>query len=144
MNHADATLVDRFLEMMAAQAGAARNTIAAYRSDLALASATLDGQLASADAAALSLLGDGWRDLSRATVARKAAALRRFYGFLVEEGFRSDDPSAALPRPGTRRALPRTLSHQDVDRLFATIAARVARVPLDPADLRLAALVELL
>ena len=140
----DRALIGRFLEMMAAQAGAARNTLAAYESDLRLASEALDGALASADAAALTRLGDGWGDLSRASVARKSAALRRFFAFLVEEGFRSDDPGVALPRPGTARALPKSLDHGAVDRLFTAIAARLERVPPDPRDLRLAALVELL
>ncbi|MGN6817247.1 MAG: tyrosine-type recombinase/integrase [Sphingomonas sp.] len=130
--------------MLAAEAGAAPNTIAAYASDLRLASEALDGRLAGAGAAEVERLGNGWRDLARATVARKAAALRRFYAFLADEGHRTDDPGAALPRPGARRPLPKVLSHQDVDRLFAAIAERQARVPPDPNDLRLAALVELL
>ena len=49
-----------------------------------------------------------------------------------------------MPRPGTRRALPRTLSHADIERLFATIAARLARDPPDPNDRRMEALLELL
>jgi integrase/recombinase XerD len=36
------------------------------------------------------------------------------------------------------------LSTGDVDRLFEAVAARIARVPADPLDLRLAALIELL
>ena len=140
----DRVLIDRFLEMMAAEAGSARNTLAAYRSDLALASTFLGGRLAAADAAALDRLAHDWRDLARATVARKAAALRRFFAFLTEEGHRSDDPGAALPRPGAARALPKALDHADVDRLFAAIAERLTRTPPAPLDLRLAALVELL
>lgn len=140
----DAAAIDRFLEMMAAQAGAAANTLAAYRRDLMLASEALDGALATADGAALERLADGWRDLSKATVARKASALRRFFGYLVDDGDRCDDPSPALPRPGTSRRLPRTLDHGDVERLFAAIDARLARDPPIPADLRLAALFELL
>ena len=144
MTAGDAALIDRFLEMMAAESGATANTIAAYGSDLRLASTFLEGGLAEADAAALARLGDEWRALSRASVARKSAALRRFFAFLADEGLRADDPGAALPRPGAARGLPRTLSRADVDRLFEAIAARVARVPPDPNDLRLAALVELL
>jgi integrase/recombinase XerD len=140
----DAALIDRFLEMMAAESGAAANTIAAYGSDLRLASAALGGGLAGADDAALKRLGDDWASLSRASVARKSAALRRFFAFLADEGLRADDPGAALPRPGIGRALPKTLSRADVDRLFACIAERLARVPPSPNDLRLAALVELL
>ncbi|MGK6321478.1 tyrosine recombinase [Sphingomonas sp. DT-51] len=140
----DRRAIERFLEMLAAQAGAATNTLAAYRRDLALASAALDGGLAAADEAKLAQLADGWGALASASVARKASALRRFFAFLAEEGARADDPSAALPRPTTRRALPRTLSHADIDRLFAAIAERLAREPVIPTDLRLAALIELL
>jgi integrase/recombinase XerD len=141
---ADRALIERFLEMMAAERGAAKNTLAAYRSDLALASDFLKGGLGKAAAGDLTRLAADWGDLSHATVARKSAALRRFFAFLADEGDRSDDPGAALPRPGTRRPLPKVLSHADVDSLFAAIAERLTAEPLDPRDLRLAALVELL
>ncbi|WP_293875479.1 MULTISPECIES: tyrosine recombinase [unclassified Sphingomonas] len=141
---ADRTAIERFLEMMAAESGAAANTIAAYRSDLTLASVALDGGLVAADAARLQALAEDWRALARTTVARKSAALRRFYAFLMDEGHRADDPGKALPRPGTARALPKVLSHADVDRLFAAIAERSAGAQPLPGDLRLAALVELL
>ena len=140
----DRALIDRFLEMMAAEAGAAANTLAAYRSDLMLASQALEGDLVDADAAALATVSGGWSALSRATVGRKSASLRRFFAFLAEEGHRADDPGNALPRPGPARALPKVLSHADIDRLFAAIAERAARDPLDPNDLRLSALFELL
>ncbi|WP_156356249.1 tyrosine-type recombinase/integrase [Sphingomonas sp. Leaf22] len=140
----DRVLIDRFLEMMAAEAGAARNTVAAYRTDLSLASETLGGALAEADAAAIGRLADGWATLAKSTVARKASALRRFYAFLAEEGLRADDPGSALPRPGTSRPLPKTLSAGDIEAMFAAIDARIARVPPDRNDLRLSALFELL
>jgi integrase/recombinase XerD len=140
----DAALIDRFCEMLVAEAGAAANTVAAYRSDLTLASAACEGRLVDADAVALAGVAHGWRDLARASVARKSAALRRFFAFLHDEGFRADDPGAALPRPGTARPLPKILSHEDVGRLFATLSVRLARDPLDPRDLRLSALIELL
>jgi integrase/recombinase XerD len=140
----DAALIERFLEMMAAEAGAARNTIAAYRTDLSLASEAMGGALGTADAAAVQRLAGGWGALAPSTVARKAAALRRFFAFLADEGLRSDDPGTALPRPGRARGLPKTLSVADVDAIFAVIAERRARVPADPLDLRLSALIELL
>lgn len=140
----DAALIERFLEMMAAEAGASRNTLAAYGTDLRLASGALGGGLAVADKGALERVAHEWRDLSRATVARKSAALRRFFSFLADEGLRDDDPGKALPRPGGGRSLPRTLSNADVEALFAAIQRRIAREPADPRDLRLLALVELL
>jgi integrase/recombinase XerD len=140
----DRALIERFLEMMTAEAGAAKNTVAAYRSDLMLASGVLGGRLAAASADDLTRVGTAWLDLSKASVARKSAALRRFFAFLAEEGHRMDDPGAALPRPGASRGLPKVLDHADVDRLFGAIADRIARDPPDPNDLRLSALVELL
>nr|WP_281377192.1 tyrosine recombinase [Stakelama sediminis] len=137
-------MIDRFLEMMAVESGAARNTLSAYATDLRLASEALDGGLADADAAALARLADGWAPLSRSTVARKAAALRRFYAFLADEGLRADDPGRHLPRPGSERALPKILSSAEVDSLFAVIERRLERVPANPLDLRLSALIELL
>ena len=140
----DAPLIDAFLAMLAAEAGAARNTISAYRSDLALASEFLEFRLCAAGSVEVTRLSAEWEPLARASVARKAASLRRFFGFLVDEGHRPDDPSHALPRPGTARRLPKTLDREDIDRLFGTISARIERHAARPADLRLAALVELL
>jgi len=57
VNGGDRALVDRFLDMMAAEAGAARNTLAAYRSDLEAAAAAL-GSLEAAEAAEIARLGE--------------------------------------------------------------------------------------
>ncbi len=140
----DAGLIDSFLAMLAAEAGAARNTLSAYRSDLMLASAALDGQLRRAGPVEVTRLSERWQPLARASVARKAASCRRFFAFLIDEGYRADDPSHALPRPGTARRLPRSLDHADIDRLFATLAGRIERNAARPADLRMSALMELL
>ena len=140
----DALAIERFLDALIAEAGASPNTIAAYGADLRAASMLLGGGLANADAGALARVGESWRTLARSSIARKAAALRRFFGFLVEEGARADDPSAALPRGRTGRSLPKVLDHKDVDCLFAVIAARLDAPAPAPADVRLAALIELL
>lgn len=141
---ADPPLIDRFLEMMSAQAGASHNTLLAYRGDLIAASVVLDGHLNAARAEELASLSSAWSDLARTSLARKSAALRRFFGFLVDEGFRTDNPSSALARPEARRALPKVLSHDDVDRLFAAIDVRLTRAADKNKSLRLSALVELL
>jgi integrase/recombinase XerD len=139
----DARAIERFLEAMAAEAGASRNTLLAYGTDLRGASALLEGRLAGADGEALATLAEAWQALAHATIARKAAALRRFFVFLVEDGARADDPSAALPRGQVRRPLPKILGHADIDRLFEALAARTGE-GASRADLRLAALIELL
>ena len=77
MREDDERFVDRFLDMMAAEAGASRHTLAAYRSDLGHAAADL-GSIADATARDLAQLGAKWASLAPATVARRSAALRRF------------------------------------------------------------------
>ena len=127
--------------MLAAERGAAANTLAAYRRDLESAEEAV-GDLAAADRRALSRLGGHWAALAPSSVARKASALRQFYGFLVDEGLREDDPSTALPRPATRRPLPKILSHGEVEALFAR--AELEAEGDGPAAVRLLALLELL
>jgi integrase/recombinase XerD len=140
----DRRLIAAFLEMMAAEAGAAPNTLLAYERDLRGASELLRGGLVAATQDELKRLGGAWMELKRATVARKAAALRRFFGFLVDEKLRPDDPSAALPRPAGERPLPRILDHASVDALFAELERRLTEGGGEGATFRLVALVELL
>ncbi len=139
----DARAIEAFLEMLRAEAGASANTVLAYGTDLRLASELLDGGLAEADEDELARLGAAWMGLSAPSVARKSSVLRRFFAFLRDEGHRPDDPSVALPRPQARRPLPKTLSHGQVEALFAALVARHAAAPT-PQTLRLIALVELL
>ena len=122
----DRALVDRFLDMMAAEAGASRNTLAAYRTDLERAADSLGGKLGTAGTDEVSRLGEKWSDLAPSTVARRSAALRRFYGFIFDEGLRKDDPSAALPKPALQRPLPKILDSNEVARLFEAAEERAA------------------
>ncbi|MGX7925803.1 tyrosine recombinase [Tsuneonella sp. HG094] len=133
--------VEDFLAMLAAERGAAPNTLAAYRRDLEGAT-DIVGDLAAADGTALAKLGTAWSSLAPASVSRKSSALRQFYGFLVDEGVRVDDPSAALPRPPARRPLPKVLGHGEVDALFRR--AEEDALTDDPAAVRLLVLVEML
>jgi len=121
----DRALVDRFLDMMAAEAGASKHTLAAYRNDLDKAAETLGG-LTSASTNDVAKLGSSWAELAPSTVARRSAALRRFFGFLVDEGLRRDDPSSALPRPRFERPLPRILDEEEVRRMFEAAEDRAA------------------
>ena len=142
MIESDRALVDRFLDMMAAEAGASPNTLAAYRNDLDKAAADLGGMLGAADSRALSRLGERWSGLAASTVARRSSALRRFYRFLVEDGLRVDDPSASLPQPQLQRPLPRVLGEADVEAIFEAAGAKAASG--EPLALRNLALLELL
>ncbi len=140
----DSHLIDRFLEMLSVERGAAENTLLAYRSDLEQASSFLRGRLVEVSAEQLQDLARSWASLSNSSVMRKSSALRQFFGFLAEENLRSDDPSSTLPRPAGQRGLPKILDHNDVDRLFAEIGQRIEGPTPKSADLRLSALFELL
>jgi integrase/recombinase XerD len=137
----DRALVDRFLDMMAAEAGASRHTLAAYRSDLERTAEAL-GSVGDAPAAEVSKLGAAWATLAPSTVARRSAALRRFFGFLVDERLREDDPSSSLPRPRFERPLPRILDEEEVRQLFE--AAEDRATSGEAAAVRNLALLELL
>ncbi|TIX52019.1 tyrosine recombinase [Alteraurantiacibacter aquimixticola] len=133
--------IDTFLAMLAAERGAAANTLAAYRRDLEGAEELL-GDLLTADRAQLGSLAGKWVDLAPSSVARKSSALRQFYGFLVDEGMRRDDPSPALPRPAARRPLPKILTHAQVEALFERVELEAESGR--PEALRNLALLELL
>lgn len=114
-----------FLEMMAAERGAAANTLAAYEHDLRQAD-TVIGPLALADRQDMKRLGVAWGKLASSSLARRISAMRQFYGFLMDEGLREDDPSRALPRPAVRRPLPSVLSVAEVDQLLGQAEAEAA------------------
>jgi integrase/recombinase XerD len=144
MISADRDLIDRFLEMLAAEQGVAANTLSAYSSDLMSASNLVQGGLAQAGPDHLADLSRNWRGLANSSVARKSSVLRRFFGFLHEEGFRADNPSAALPKPALARTLPKILDTDEVDLLFKTIQSKLEKAEPLPNDFRASALIELL
>ena len=126
MISSDRALVDRFLDMLAAEAGASQNTLAAYRNDLEKAAEDLGQELGAAERDALSRLGEKWAGLAASTVARRSSALRRFYRFLIDDGLRGDDPSSALPQPKLQRPLPRVLGETDVESIFEVVGDKAA------------------
>ena len=134
--------IETFLEMMAAERGAAANTVDAYRRDLLAAAGLLhpaplsEAETRALSAALQSLAASG---LSPRTQARRLAALRQFYRFLVSEGVRAGDPTATLDAPRTGNALPKFLSEAQVDALL-----EAAHAMEGPEGLRLAAMLELL
>ena len=118
------TLIELFLDMLAAERGASVNTLDAYRRDLADFSADLTAKnqtIAAADSDALrAYLGRlSKRQLAPASVARRLSAIRQLYRFLYSEGHRGDDPAAAIEGPKRGRRLPKVLSIREVDGLLA-------------------------
>jgi len=122
--------VEAFLEMLAAERGAARNTLLAYRADLddfAAFAAARGVAPAACDAAALQAYMAGLQrvGLAARTATRRLSALRQFHRFLLREGVRADDPTTLLDAPRLPRTLPKYLTEQEVEALLET-AQRMA------------------
>lgn len=142
-----------FLDMLAAERGASKNTLEAYRRDLedyitylhetgarpdSASAATVRGFMASLEE----------RGLKASSAARRLSAVRQFHRFLYVEGYAPADPTAAVSAPKRGRALPKVLSVDQVDRLLQVAHEGVSRPEASPADrlraARMACLLELL
>ncbi len=135
------TSVESFLEMMAAERGASKNTLESYGRDLEDASAYFHARkttLAKAETKALEayVLSLHKSGLAPRTVARKISSLRQFFHFLFTENIRTDNPSALLDAPKQARSLPKSMTSDDINTLIHTAHAQ--------KDLRMAAMLELL
>ncbi|RPF49355.1 integrase/recombinase XerD [Thermodesulfitimonas autotrophica] len=136
------TWLNEFLDYVRVERGLARNTILAYRSDIAhfltflqkrsfaVPAGLRDGMIAY-------LLELQRMGLSAATVARRTAALKSFFGFLTRLDYLPDDPAAELSSPKLIQRLPRVLTPQEVERILT------APRPNTPAGLRDRAMLEL-
>ena len=121
--------------MMAAEAGASANTLAAYRRDLQDFGRFLGGAgvgAASAAQAQAYMAGLAGAGLSARTAARRLSALRQFFRFLLQEGVRTDDPTGLLDSPKLGKALPKYLTEAEVSALLTAAAERpMARAALE-------------
>jgi integrase/recombinase XerD len=146
-------LVEAFLDMIAAERGAAKNTVEACMRDLRDYLADLD-RMGKTPLDATT--GDIRAHLSRLEVsgskpsssARKLSSIRQFHRFLVGDRRRADDPSIIVEGPRRNRPLPKILSITEVDHLLA-VAQASADDTARPTNgrlhaLRMAALLELL
>jgi integrase/recombinase XerD len=128
--------IDTFLEAQAAEMGAARNTLLAYGRDLRAYADWLAAQgrrdllkATPGDVEAYLVACDA-EGLARTTRARRLSSIRQFYRFAVEEGWRADNPAIRLRGPGRSRALPATLSEDEVARLLEA-APQVGRSDIE-------------
>lgn len=122
------TKVDEFLTALEVEKGYSENTRVAYKNDLGQFLAYVQenamppvqdwGKVTKDHLVAyiLSLKAD--REYASTTVARKVAAIKSFFHFLVAEGFVKDDPTATLDSPRVKKYLPRAISQEDVERLL--------------------------
>ena len=146
-------VVEAFLDMLIAERGAALNTRHAYERDLADFCAFLKKsgkEIVTATTQDIKnyLAELGNRDNAKSkgggktavrTIARRISALRQFYGFLVSEGKRADDPTSTIESPKQTRTLPKILSEDEVTVLITT-----AQKQGGPESVRLVALLEIL
>jgi integrase/recombinase XerD len=151
VQNSDERLIGLYLDMLAAERGAGDNTLAAYGRDLEDLSNSLKAARRSIAKARTADLRAYLEELFRrglrvATVARKLSAIRQLYRFLYAEGHRADDPAAVLEGPKRERALPKTLTLAEVDRLLriAGQSDPAAPLPVRLRAARLACLVETL
>ena len=127
--------ISSFLEHLIVERGFSRNTWEAYRNDLQQFEQFLEERLNGRGAGGtpwlavdLNLLNQyivdlrdrkGYRDT---TTARKVAAIKSFFGFLMLNGSISEDPTESLGSPRIGRTLPKCLSEDDVTRLLEVAA----------------------
>jgi integrase/recombinase XerD len=120
--------IEAFLEMMAAERGAARNTLEAYRRDLEDFGRFVGAggpAAATAEQAQAYMAGLGRAGLSARSVARRLSTLRGFFRFLLMEGVRADDPTVLLDSPKLGKPLPKYLTEAEVETLLAAAAANL-------------------
>jgi len=120
--------VEAFLEVLAAEHGAARNTLEAYGADLDAFAAFAASRGEHAGVASEATLQAYMRSLhgvvAARTAARRLSCLRGFYRFLLQSGVRMDDPTMLLDAPRLPATLPKNLTEAEVDALLAAAAAR--------------------
>ena len=120
--------VEAFLEMLAAERGAARNTIAAYRADLeafsAFAASRGEPPGAAGEATLQAYMQSMHRVAAPRTAARRLSCLRGFHRFLLQDGVRTDDPTMLLDAPRLPATLPKYLNEAEIDALLCAAAAR--------------------
>jgi integrase/recombinase XerD len=145
-NISDQDLIELFLDMVAAERGGAKNTLAAYARDLSDFSTALNANNRSIAQATTEdvrsyLAALVRRGFAPSSSARRLSAVRQLFRFLYAEGRRRDDPSAVIEGPKRQRPLPKVLSISEVDRLLATARTEMNREGQPPrARLRTARL----
>ncbi|NPD13624.1 site-specific tyrosine recombinase XerD [Xinfangfangia sp. D13-10-4-6] len=115
--------ISTFLDAIAAETGAARNTSLAYGRDLKdFAEWAADrghdiATLGREEVEAYLVFCDA-QGLSKATRARRLSSLRQLFRFAFEEGWRKDNPALRISGPGKSQSLPKTLSQDEILRLL--------------------------
>ncbi len=124
MSERDTTLIERFLDALWLERGLSENTLTAYRSDLQGLAIWLQAEQGNLLTAARHdllryLQRRAEQGASPRSSARLLSSIRRFYRYLLRERQISEDPSARIDAPKLGRALPKSLTEDEVERLLA-------------------------
>ena len=123
-------LINAFLSYLAVEKGFSANTVGAYRNDLYQLAGFIEGMASAKGFKAEWLSVDRNllinyiidlkdRNYSSATVARKVAAVKSFFAFLVAERKIQNDPTENISSPKVNKSLPKPLSLTEIDILLA-------------------------
>jgi integrase/recombinase XerD len=164
--------VDDFLKVLESERGFSVNTIFAYRNDLTQFLSFLQGDAVAQppseegdvedviDLMALQAVAS-WSDLTdqhltsymlhlrgrqyaSSTVARKMAAIKSFFNYLIQEGHLRGDPAARMSSPKVDKYTPRSITTEEVERLLAQPAKDAAALGDRPESSRDRAMLEAL
>ena len=134
--------IESFLAFLETEKRFSRNTIAAYRNDLAQFSGFVERQLGTTvdrETILSFVLELKEKRYAATTIARKIAAIRSYFHYLTSRGVLREDPTEDLDSPKIGRSLPHAISVEEVDRLMAAAAQEA-----HPEALRDRAMIELL
>jgi integrase/recombinase XerD len=137
--------IQQFLDYITIEKGYSQNTLAAYRNDLTQFAQYAEKRVSNWDEVTRDLIVDyimamkADQEYASSTVARKVAAIKSFFHYLVNRGELEDDPTATLDSPRVRKRLPKAISPENMERLLAEPAREQT-----PKALRDRALLEVL
>jgi integrase/recombinase XerD len=137
--------IQQFLDFIVEEKGYSSNTLAAYSNDLSQFMEYLEPRVGSWEEVDRETIVDyimimkGDQEYASSTVARKVAAIKSFFHYLVDRGVLEDDPTATLDSPKVRKRLPKAIAAKELERLLAEPAQDES-----PKSLRDRALLELL
>lgn len=121
--------IDNFLDYLAVEKGFSENTIFAYRNDLHQLAGFIEEEAAKRGTippwaafdrqAMMSYLLDlKGRGYAATTIARKVAAIKSFFGFMVAEGALKENPTRDVASAKVGKSLPKPISISQVHRLL--------------------------
>ena len=136
--------IEQFLEMLAAERGASKNTITSYKNDLSdfysfIRKKSLDAETVGSEEIRGFMVELQKRGMSSGTSARRLSAIKQFFHFLYTENVRKDNPTLVVDSPKLAKNLPKNLSNSEVDLLIETAAKSDT-----PEGIRLQTILEIL